>query len=199
MTAHAHGTILTHACAPRALDTPLRTAAVFLAAVVTALAAQFTIPNPMSDVPFVLTPLAVLLTGAALGPRLGASAQALYLAAGAAGLPVFAADPRLPLGALRLVGPTAGYLWAYPVAAFVAGWLAERGWDRSYLRSVAAMAAGLAVIYAGGLAWRVSLLGSWEATLVTSVVPYVIPDIIKIAAAALVLPQAWKLVRPHRT
>ncbi len=101
-------------------------------------------PLPFTAVPFVLTPMVVLLAGAALGSRLGALSQMLYLAAGAAGLPVFAPSVTLPPGALRLLGPTGGYLLAYPVAAFVTGWLAERGWDRRYLSSAAAMLLGLA-------------------------------------------------------
>src|SRR5439155_5958556 len=96
---------------------------------------------------------AVLLCGAALGSRAGAAAQILYLAAGAAGLPVFAPSAELPPGALRLLGPTGGYLMAYPIAAFVAGYLAERGWDRRYWTSVAAMLLGLALIFLGGLSW----------------------------------------------
>ena len=77
----------------------------------------------------------------------------LYLALGVAGLPVFAASPMLPQGAARLLGPTGGYLMAYPFAAFVAGWLAERGFDRRYLTAVLAMACGLAVVFAGGVLW----------------------------------------------
>ncbi len=114
-----------------------RAIAVLLAVALTALSAQFTLPFPGTAVPLVLTPLAVMLTGAVLGSRLGFLTQALYLAAGIAGLPVFAPSVTLPPGALRLIGPTAGYLLAYPVAAFVTGWLAERGWDRRYLTSLA--------------------------------------------------------------
>jgi len=145
-------------------------------------------------VPFVLTPLAVLLTGAVLGSRLGALTQMIYLAIGAAGLAVFAPDPRLAPGALRLIGPTGGYLMAYPLAAFLSGWLAERGWDRQYVMSLAAMLAGLAVIYAGGVAWRLALLRSFDLTIATTVVPFILPDVAKAAAAAAILPGAWRLI-----
>ena len=110
----------------------------------TAAAAQISLPLPFTAVPFTLQPMVVLLGGMALGPRLGMASQMLYLAAGIAGLPVFAASPMLPPGPLRLLGPTGGYLMAYPFAAFVTGALAERGFDRRYLTSVLAMLAGLA-------------------------------------------------------
>src|SRR5439155_24929452 len=96
----------------------LRVAGVVLAVVVTAAAAQVSIDLPMTPVPLVLTPLAVLLCGAALGSRLGAIAQVIYLTAGIVGLPVFAPSAHLAPCALRLLGPTGGYLLAYPVAAF---------------------------------------------------------------------------------
>ena len=78
----------------------------------TAAAAQISVPLPFTPVPFTLQPMVVLLGGAALGPRLGHASQVLYLAAGLAGLPVFAASPLLPQGAARLLGPTGGYLLA---------------------------------------------------------------------------------------
>src|SRR6185503_19107132 len=86
--------------------TPIRVAASLFVAALTAAAAQFSVPLPFTQVPFTLQPMIVLLGGLALGPRLGATAQVLYLLAGVAGLPVFAASPTLPQGALRLIGPT---------------------------------------------------------------------------------------------
>ena len=100
------------------------------AVAVTAFAAQFTTSVPFTAVPFTFTPVAVLMTGAVLGARLGATAQALYVIAGMSGLAVFAPSATLPPGVLRVLGPTGGYLLAYPVAAFATGWLAEHGWDR---------------------------------------------------------------------
>jgi biotin transport system substrate-specific component len=183
---------LTHSVAGSSLATPVRVASVALAVAVTAAAAQFTMPLPGTDVPFVLTPMAVMLTGAALGSRLGALSQMIYLTLGAIGLAVFSPDPRLPHGVLRLVGPTGGYLMAYPFAAFLSGWLAERGWDRRYLLSLAAMLAGLAVIYAGGVMWRLGMLRSLDLTVATSIVPFLVPDVIKAAIAAAMLPAAWR-------
>ncbi len=189
-----HESIFMSSTARLSFATPIRAAAVAFAVVLTAASAQFTLPMPLTDVPFSLVPMAVLLSGAVLGSRLGAAAQALYLLLGVTGLHVFAPDPRLPVGALRLVGPTGGYLLAYPLAAFVAGWLSERGWDRRYLTSIVALAAGLAVIYAGGLSWRVMLLGSFDVAFMTSVVPFVLPDLFKVAVAGLLLPQAWRAI-----
>jgi biotin transport system substrate-specific component len=194
MSASTLGSILGQSTAASSLRVPVRAAAVALAVVLTAASAQFTLPMAFTDVPFTLQPMVVLLTAAALGSRLGATAQVLYIAAGVAGLPVFAADPRLPQGALRLLGPTGGYLMAYPLAAFITGWLAERGWDRRYLTSLGAMAAGLVVVYVGGLAWRLGLVGSLDLAIATSVLPFLLPDLFKIAVAAVVLPGAWRLL-----
>ncbi|HXW04778.1 MAG TPA: biotin transporter BioY [Vicinamibacterales bacterium] len=175
----------------------IRAAAVLFVAVLTAAAAQVSVPLPFTPVPLTLTPMIVLLGGAALGSRLGMASQIVYLLAGVAGLPVFAASAVLPPGLLRLLGPTGGYLISYPLAAFVAGWLAERGFDRRYVTSVVAMAAGLAVIFAGGVAWL-----AWfaqpvnvglAAALGTGFYPFFPADLVKVLLAAAVLPSAWKL------
>lgn len=155
-------------------------------------------PLPFTAVPFVLTPFAVMLVGATLGSRLGFLTQAIYLAIGAAGLPVFAPSIVLPPGVGRLIGPTGGYLLAYPVAAFVTGWLAERGWDRRYFTSLLSMVAGLAVIYAGGVSWLAILPGETMSTaLAQGLVGVLIAlDLVKAAVAAKVLPLAWKVYFP---
>ncbi len=180
--------------APTSFVPAARVAAVALAVALTALAAQFTVVLPFTAVPFTFTPLVVMLVGAALGSRLGAASQVAYLAAGIAGLQVFAPSVVLPPGAARLLGPTGGYLLAYPLAAFVVGRLAERGWDRAFLSSVAAMLSGLAVIYAGGLAWMVAYTGSFQAAVAQGVVPFVLADVAKAVMAALMLPQAWRFL-----
>ncbi len=175
----------------------LRAAAVLFVAVLTAAASQVSVPLPFTPVPFTLQPMVVLLGGAALGARLGMSAQIVYLLAGAAGLPVFAASPVLPQGLLRLAGPTGGFLLSYPLAAFVAGWLAERGLDRRYLTSVAAMAAGLVVIFTCGAVWFAWLArpaaGSLDLALRQAVYPFILADLVKLFAAAAVLPAAWRM------
>jgi biotin transport system substrate-specific component len=182
------------ASAPATFVPAVRVAAVALAVALTATAAQFTVALPFTAVPFTLTPLVVMLVGAALGSRLGAASQLAYLAAGIAGLQVFAPSVVLPPGAARLLGPTGGYLLAYPLAAFVVGRLAERGWDRAFLSSVAAMLAGLAVIYAGGLPWMLAYTQSFSAAVAQGILPFVLADIVKAVIAAALLPQAWKLL-----
>src|SRR5688572_15461995 len=96
-------------------------ASVLFMTALTAAAAQVSVPLPFTPVPFTFQPMVVLLAGLTLGSRFGSASQLLYLAAGIAGLPVFAASVTLPPGALRLLGPTGGYLLAYPLAAFVTG------------------------------------------------------------------------------
>jgi biotin transport system substrate-specific component len=196
MSAHARsGTILSRTIDGSTLAQPIRVGLVALAVALTAAAAQFTTPLPFTAVPFTLTPLVVLLTGAALGSRLGFLSQALYLVAGAAGLSVFAPSAALPPGAARLLGPTGGYLMAYPIAAFVTGWLAERGWDRRYLTSAAAMLIGLTIVFAGGVSWlAVAITGSLGAAVASGFLPFIMMDLVKVAAAAMILPTAWKII-----
>ena len=146
-----------------------------------AAAAQVTIPIPGTAVPFTLQPFVVVLAGLWLGPRAAAASMALYLAAGAAGLPVW--NPIGAPGALRLLGPTGGYLLAYPLAAWVAGWLGA-GRERYAARALAAVA-GVAVMYAGGLAQLWALTGSAASALQLGVLPFVTADVIKAHLAAL--------------
>src|SRR3990167_626112 len=120
-------TLLTELAGRSDYSTAIRGAAVLFVAALTAAASQVSVPLPFTPVPFTLQPMIVLLGGAALGSRLGLSSQVLYLAAGIAGLPVFAASPVLPQGVARLLGPTGGYLMAYPPAALVARWRPPRG------------------------------------------------------------------------
>jgi len=191
--------MLSRSLAGRELSLPIRAGAVGLAVALTATAAQFTTPLPFTAVPFTLTPLVVMLTGAALGSRLGFLTQALYLLAGAAGLAVFSPSITLPPGAARLVGPTGGYLWAYPLAAFATGWLAERGWDRRYFTSLASMLTGLAIIFAGGVSWlAIAFAPSFGAAVASGFLPFVLMDLVKAAAAAMVLPAAWSLLGSRR-
>ena len=180
------------------LALPLRVAAVLFVSALTAAAAQISIPLPFTPVPFTLQPMIVLIGGAALGSRLGMSSQALYLLAGVAGLPVFAASVVLPPGIGRLIGPTGGYLLSYPIAAFVTGWLAERSFDRRYITSLTAMTCGLAIIFACGVLWLAALARpagvGLDAALRTGLYPFLPADLIKIAIASAILPTVWKLI-----
>ncbi len=185
----------------RAADSPTarvaeRSAAVAFATVLTVVAAGVSVPLPFTPVPFTLQPMVVLLAGAALGARLGMASQLLYLALGLAGLPVFAASP-LPQGVARIIGPTGGYLLSYPLAAFVAGWLAQRGLDRRYLTAVLAMAAGLVVVFAGGVAWLALVAQPSRGVggaLAAGFYPFVLADCLKLLAAAAVMPALWRLI-----
>jgi biotin transport system substrate-specific component len=184
----------------------IQIASVLFITALTAAAAQISMPLPFTSVPLTLQPMVVLVGSLALGARLGAVSQILYLAAGIAGLPVFAASATLPPGALRLLGPTGGYLMAYPLAAFVTGYLAERGFDRRYVTSVLAMLAGLAIIFTSGVLWlglfARTLTGSapvgMQAALATGLYPFLLPDMIKLAIAAGFVPALWRVVgRSH--
>ena len=197
-----HPTLLTLVTAradTRALRIAERAGAVAFVTALTAIAAQVSLPLPFTPVPFTFQPMIVLLGGALLGSRLGMASQIAYLALGIAGLPVFAASPGLPLGPARLLGPTAGYLLSYPVAAFTAGWLAERGFDRRYLTSVIAMACGLAVVFAGGVAWlSIVWARGLAGALAVGLVPFIAADSLKLFVAAGCMPALWWLVdRPN--
>ena len=181
----------------RAVRSLQRLGAVLFVTVLTIVAAQISIPLPFTPVPFTFQPMVVLVGAAALGARLGAGAQVLYLALGLAGVPVFAASAVLPQGGLRLLGPTGGYLLAYPIAAFVAGWLAERGFDRRYATAVLAMVCGLAIVFAGGVSWLalapVGRASGWAGALAAGFYPFIAADVVKLLVAAAVMPSLWRL------
>ncbi|HWS86372.1 MAG TPA: biotin transporter BioY [Pyrinomonadaceae bacterium] len=157
-----------------------------------ALAAQVVIPLPWTPVPLTGQTFAVLLTGALLGPRLGGLAMLAYLLEGAAGLPFFRGGAG---GVGHLAGPTAGYLLAFPAAAYVTGALAERGWDRRFLSAAAAMALGSLVILACGWAWLALMLRTPAEAFRLGVAPFLPGDVVKIALAAAALPAGWSLLR----
>ncbi len=146
-----------------------------------ALCARVTVPLPFTPVPLTLQNFAVLLVGLLLGSRRGAIALALYLTEGALGLPVFS----FGLGGIaRLLGPTGGYLMAYPFVAFVSGWIAERG-ARSFRRYAVAAMVGEVVLFAGGLAWlSVWTHGSWWQAARFGLYPFVFAEVVKVMAAA---------------
>jgi biotin transport system substrate-specific component len=149
-----------------------------------ALSAKINLPLPY--VPMTLQTLVVLMIGAAYGWRLGSATVIAYLAEGAIGLPVFAG----PVGGLApLLGPTAGYLAGFVAAAFITGWLSERGWDRSVPRLFVAMGLGHIVILAAGFAWLAfgMKLGVEKAWLV-GIVPFVAASVIKNALGAAFVP-----------
>ena len=147
---------------------------------------------PFTPVPVTGLTLGVLLVGAALGSRRGAAALALYLAQGAAGLPVFAGGGA---GLAWLLGPTAGYLWSAPLAAWVVGLLAEKRWDRTPSTAFLAMLAGNASIYAVALPWLGLYVGPGE-VLAAGLFPFVVGDLVKATIATALLPAAWRIIGP---
>ena len=161
---------------------------VVAASLVTAVAAQLEIRLPWTPVTITGQTFAVLLAGAVLGPRRAFMSQALYLFEGACGLPFFSGGAG---GVLWLVGPTGGYLVAFPVAALVTGVLAERTWDRKPLSMFAAMLAGSVVIFAVGLA-QLSRFVPAGGLLAAGLLPFVAGDMLKCALAAGLTPALWK-------
>lgn len=156
--------------------------AVLIGALVLAVSSYLAIP--MVPVPITMQTLAVTLIGALYGWRLGAVTVVVWLAAGALGLPVLSDGSS---GLQKFMGPTAGYLFAFPLAAALAGWLVQRGWDGDHLtRAVIAMLAATAVCLLFGASWLATAVG-WETALMKGVVPFLAGGVIKSVAAALVL------------
>ena len=170
-----------------------RAAAVVLGVLLVAGAAQVSIPLPGTPVPLTLQPMAVLLVGGLLGARLGALSMILYLAMGAAGLPVFTPSPVLLPGIGRLLGQTGGYLLAYPVAAWAVGAIVV---DRSRVWRVACgVLAGLVLIHLGGLAQLAILTGDLSAAARFGTWPFLLGDLLKLAILVPVITKLGPTVR----
>lgn len=157
------------------------------------LAALFArIEIPLQPVPITGQTFAVLLVGALLGSKRGAAAMIAYIAQGGLGLPFFAGGAS---GVGILTGATAGYLLGFVGAAYAVGWLAERGLERSVRTSILPFLVGTVIIYVFGVAWLSTLLGSFSKAVQLGLLPFLVGDLIKLIAAALVLPSAWKFVK----
>jgi len=155
-----------------------------------ALAAQLQIVLPFSPVPVTGQTFAVLLLAALYGSKRGPATVITYITLGVLGLPVFAGGAA---GMTRLLGPTAGYLIGFVVAAFVVGWLSERGWDRKPWTTAVSMVFGNIVIYIVGITWLSRFIG-WEAVLGAGVLPFIAGDGLKIALATVLLPTGWRVI-----
>ncbi|MEW6232088.1 MAG: biotin transporter BioY [Chloroflexota bacterium] len=162
---------------------------------VVALSAQISVPLPFSPVPVTGQTFGVLLVGALLGSRSGALSLLVYLGEGALGLPVFAGGTG---GLVRLAGPTGGYLLGFVAAAFLVGWLCERGWDRRLPTAAMAMLLGNAIIYLFGLPWLAHFVGPDKA-LALGLLPFIPGDLSKLILAALALPGGWALVNEAKS
>jgi biotin transport system substrate-specific component len=164
----------------------VRRAAVLVAFGVALLAVSAKVNLALPYVPMTLQTLVVLMIGAVYGWRLGVATIVAYLAVGALGLPVFAG----PVGGLKpLLGPTAGFLLGFVVAAFVTGWLSERGWDRSVVRLFVAMAIGHVLILALGFTWLAfgMNLGAAKAWSI-GIVPFLAGALVKNTLGAILVP-----------
>ena len=156
-----------------------------------ALSAQIVIP--VGAVPYTGQTFIVLLAGSLLGSRLGAISMIVYLLEGAIGLPFFSGGHG---GIVHLMGPTGGYLIAFPAAAFITGAFAEHGWDRKFISAAAAMAIGSVVIMLSGWLWFSLVMRTSPAiALFDTVLKFIPGDLIKIVLAAAVLPSGWKLLK----
>ena len=154
-----------------------------------ALCAQVSVP--FYPVPVTMQTFAVILIGLTYGWRLGGITVALYLVEGAIGLPVFAGGKG---GMIVLMGPTAGYIYGFFLAAVVCGWFAERGFDHSYLKLIVPLLAGNILLYTSGLIWLGNFIGWDKPVLDLGLYPFIPGDLLKIAMAAVLLPTAWKYV-----
>jgi len=159
-----------------------------------ALSAQIAIRLPFSPVPLTGQTLAVLLTGMLLGSKRGAATIFLYIAEGAAGLPVFASGAA---GFAYLAGPTGGYIFGFVASAWLAGIFAEREWDRNYwLACIALLTSSLAIFFFGVL-W-LSMFVGFTTALKVGFLPFIPGDIIKTAITAALLPMGWKLLKRQK-
>ena len=158
------------------------------------------LPLPFTPVPITGQTLGVLLVGAALGSRLGFLALLAYLLEGAMGLPVFAGGTG---GIAKILGPTGGFLLAFPLAAGLVGLLVERfGLDRGFC-TLLAMLLGNALLYLVGLPWLAAWLmgagkfGGVSALLAMGLFPFIPGDLVKAVLAALLFPTAWRFLGPR--
>ena len=167
--------------AERSLSLIKQAGIVICASAVIAVCARVTLPLPFTPVPLSLVNFGVLLVGLSLGSRRGFASAALYLGWGAMGLPVFAASG--PGSFAQMLGPTGGYLWAYPAVAFLAGWIAERG-RASFARNLTAALAGEVVLFAAGISWLAIMTHSWRMAAVFGLYPFLFAEVSKVMIAA---------------
>ncbi|MEQ1950805.1 biotin transporter BioY [Mesorhizobium sp. CN2-181] len=140
-----------------------------------------------------LQTLAVFLIAIAFGRRLAVATLLLYLAQGALGFPVFQSTPEKGIGLAYMVGPTGGYLAGFVVMAAIAGWAADRGWDRNPFKLFSALLVAEIVMLAMGFGWLAHLIGA-EKAWQFGVAPFIVPDLIKVALASAIAPAIWSLL-----
>ena len=141
-----------------------------------------------------LQTLAIFLIAATFGMRLGVATLLLYLAEGAMGWPVFQGTPEKGVGIAYMMGTTGGYLAGFVVAAGIVGWAADRGWDRSVFKFLGALLVAEFAIMLLGFAWLATIIGaekSWQ----FGVLPFIVPDLIKVGITAALMPAIWSFWR----
>jgi biotin transport system substrate-specific component len=176
---------------PRAAGWLREVTLILLGALFVAALAQVKISLPFTPVPLTGQTFAVLLLGAMLGSKRGASSMLLYVALGTLGLPVFAGGAA---GVAYLSGATLGYLVGFVLAAYVIGLLAELGLERNVRTSLIPFLIGTIIIYLCGVAWLIVMLGSFDKAIAAGLLPFLLGDAIKLIAASIVLPAGWKLL-----
>jgi len=165
---------------------------IVLGSLLLAALAQIEIVLPFTPVPITGQTFGVLLVGALLGSKRGAASMIIYITEGASGLPFFAGGAA---GVGILTGATAGYLVGFIGAAYVVGWLAERGLERSVGTSIIPFLVGTIIIYAFGVAWLSMIVGGLSKAIELGMLPFLVGDTVKLILASLVLPAAWKLTK----
>lgn len=176
----------------RALDWAGQVVIVVAASLFVALCAHVTLFLPWTPVPLTLGNFGVLLVGLMLGSRRGFAALALYLVEGAMGMPVFAPSPTGLVGIAQLLGPTGGYLIAYPLVAGLAGWIMERG-TKSFARAATAGVLAEIMLFAGGIGWLAILTHSFTQALRFGLYWFVFAEVIKVVSAAAMAP-GWQRI-----
>ena len=149
---------------------------------------------PFWPVPMTMQTYMVLVLAMAYGWRLGTATMLLYLAEGALGLPVFAGTPEKGLGIAYMMGSTGGYLAGFVLATIVAGYLAEQGWDRTWLKAGVVMLVGHAIVFAAGVAWLATLVGPDKA-IALGFTPFIAATVAKTALGLATMPIAWRIAR----
>jgi biotin transport system substrate-specific component len=178
----------------RMVEWAKQAAIVIGASLVVALCARVTVPLPFTPVPLTLQNFGVLLVGLLLGSRRGFTALALYLVEGASGLPVF--NPTGPGGIAQIIGHTGGFLMAYPLVAFAAGWIYEHT-SRRFAGAALAGLAGEVVLFAGGLGWLFVLTHSFVLAIKWGLYWFAFAEVIKILMAAGFAARWNKRLSPH--
>lgn len=162
------------------------------------LAVSAKVQVPFFPVPMTMQTLVVFGISLTLGPVRGTLAVLTYLLEGVAGLPVFAGSPEKGVGLAYLMGPTGGYLTGCLPAVLLSGWLAKRGWDRSFLSLMATGGIALTIIYGSGLIWLGTVIGFDKSLLRLGFFPFVVADLVKVTVVALAFHSARNWLQGSR-